>query len=180
MRSQFRREELAHSRLVNDEVLTDLNAAFVAAGDSSATRTVYGVVIALGVIGLALVVLAIWLIKQTKPEPQLLAPLERMDDRAWRKQEPAAMRRDLDSLRPTGALPVVREQSVPDIDADFAQSRPTLGTFDDLQAQLAADARRTAADRDDPLLPSSETNGEDDTGDIGIGDMSAAPALPDD
>jgi hypothetical protein len=143
---------MAHSRLVNVEVLTDLNAALVAAGDSSATRTVYGVVIALGVIGVALLVLTIWLFKQTKPEPQLLAPLERMDDRAWRKQEPAEMRRDLDSLRPTGARPVTREKSVPDVDAEFAQHRPTLGTFDDLQAEPSVDLWRSTTGGADPLL----------------------------
>jgi hypothetical protein len=137
---------------VNVEVLTDLNAALVAAGDSSATRTVYGVVIALGVIGVALLVLTIWLFKQTKPEPQLLAPLERMDDRAWRKQEPAEMRRDLDSLRPTGARPVTREKSVPDVDAEFAQHKPTLGTFDDLQAEPSVDLRRITTGGADPLL----------------------------
>lgn len=153
---------MAHSRLVNVEVLTDLNAALMAAGDSSATRTVYGVVIALGVIGVALLVLAIWLIKQTKPEPQLLAPLERMDDRAWRKQEPAEMRRDLDSLRPTGARPVVREKSVPDVDAEFAQNRPTLGTFDDLQAQRAADSRSSTTGGADPLLPGLAATADSD------------------
>ncbi len=150
---------------MNDEVLTDLNAAFVAVGDASATRTVYGVVIALGIIGLALLALAIWLIKQTKPEPELLAPLERMDDRAWRKQEPAEMRRDLDSLRPIGARPVLREKGVPDIDADFAQARPTLGTFDDLQAQLAADVRRTAPDGNNPLPPVVDAGVHDDVAD---------------
>lgn len=142
---------------MNVEVLTDLHAALAAAGDTSATRTVYGVIIALGVIGLALLVLAIWLIKQTKPEPQLLAPLERMDDRAWRKQEPAQMRRDLDSLRPPGARPVVREKGVPDIDADFAQSRPTLGNFDDLRAQLADDARHATASTPGKPTPSAGT-----------------------
>ena len=154
---------------MNNEVLTDLNAVLQAAGDASATRTVYGVVIALGVIGLALLVLAFWLIKQTRPEPELLAPLERMDDRAWRQQEPAEMRRDLDSLRPSGARPVAPEPSVPDIDAQFAQSRPTLGTFDDLQAQLAADSRRSATGPNDSVLPGAGTRRAADSDNSGDG-----------
>jgi hypothetical protein len=174
--AQFRCEELAHSRLVNVEVLTDLNAALVAAGDSSATRTVYGVVIALGVIGVALLVLTIWLFRQTKPEPQLLAPLERMDDRAWRKQEPAEMRRDLDSLRPTGARPVTREKSVPDVDAEFAQHRPTLGTFDDLQAEPSVDLRRSTTGGADPLLAATAAtaDSEDETAEPDVVSAQAA------
>jgi hypothetical protein len=141
---------------VNVEVLTELAAVVGAAGDTSATRTVYGMVILLGAIGVALVVLAIWLIKQTKPEPQLLAPLERMDDRAWRKQEPAEMRRDLDSLRPAGARPVRREKDVPDVDAELALSWPTLENVDDLQAELAADVQRGEAGGADPLLAKTD------------------------
>jgi hypothetical protein len=133
-------------------MLSESAATAVAVGDASATRTVYAVVGALGVIGVALVVLAIWLIKQTKPDRELLAPLERMNDRSWRKQEPAQMRRDLDEVRPPGARPVVRGQQVPDVDDEFAQSRPVLASFDDLQAQLAADARRGRSGSSDPLL----------------------------
>ncbi len=150
-----RSANLAHSALVYVEVLRDLVAS-VAADDVQATRTVYAVVVALGVIGVALVILAIWLVRQTRPERELLSPLERMNDRSWRKQEPAQMRRDLDEVRPIGARPVVREQEVPEVDDEFAQSRPALGTFDDLQAQLASDARRQSgvmsAPGADPLL----------------------------
>lgn len=167
--------------------MIDLNAALEAAGDSSATRTVYGVVIALGVIGVGLLVLGIWLIKQTKPEPQLFAPLERMDDRAWRKLEPAEMRRDLDSLRPEGARPVLREKSVPDVDADFAQSRPTLATFDDLQAQLADDAHRATSGGNDPLLAprpapaddADESTDADEYTDVGKGTDGADESVED-
>ncbi len=140
---------------MNVEVLTELAAVVGAAGDTSASRTVYGMVIGLAAIGVALVVLAIWLIKQTKPEPQLLAPLERMEDRAWRKQEPAEMRRDLDSLRPVGARPLRREKDVPDIDADplLAKTDAAVDTDDypghvDADESLSDDAdASTAIDR---------------------------------
>ena len=106
---------MAHSPLVNVEGLTDLSAVVAAASADASTRAVYAVVIALGVIGVALLVLALWLIRQTRPEPQLLAPLERMDDRSWRAQGPAEMRRDLNALRPEGARPVVRVHADDDV-----------------------------------------------------------------
>jgi hypothetical protein len=146
------------------EVLRDL-VAIVAADDVPETRTVYAVVAALVAIGVALVILAIWLVGQTRPERELLAPLERMNDRAWRKQEPAQMRRDLDEVRPTDAHPVVRGQDVPEVDDEFAQSRPTLGTFDDLQAQLVADARHESSAGSstgaDPLLDNNTVDHSD-------------------
>jgi hypothetical protein len=155
---------MAHSALVYVAVLRDL-VAIVAADNAPETRTVYAVVVALGVVGVALAVLAIWLIRQTRPERELLAPLERMNDRAWRKQEPAQMRRDLDEVRPTDAYPVVRGQDVPEVDDEFAQSRPTLGTFDDLQAQLVADARHESSAGSstgaDPLLDNNTVDHSD-------------------
>lgn len=148
----IRLADLAHSALVYVEVLTKSVAAAVV-GETSTTRTVYGVVVALGLIGIVLVALAVWLIKQTRPERELLAPLELMQDRSWRKQEPAQMRRDLDQVRPPGARPVVRGRDVPVVDAEFEQARPALASFDDLQAQLEAQARRTPpAALSDPLL----------------------------
>jgi hypothetical protein len=157
---------MAHSALVYVAVLRDL-VAIVAADNAPETRTVYAVVAALIVIGIALVILAIWLVKQTRPERELLAPLERMNDRTWRKQEPAQMLRDLDDVRPTGAHPVVRGQDLPEVDDEFAQSRPALATFDDLHAQVAADVRREssvdASPGADPLLASravAELDGE--------------------
>lgn len=136
-------------------MLTKSVAVMAAAGDVSTTRTVYLVVAALGLIGVGLIVLAIWLIKQTRPDPELLAPLERMQDRSWRTQEPAQRRRDLDEVRPAGARPVVQHPGVPAVDDEFEQNLPALATFDDLQAQLAADARREEPDQPDPLAASS-------------------------
>ena len=137
---------MAHSALVVMRVLRDLAARAVA--DSAAeTSEIYGVVAALGLIGIALAVLALWLIRQTRPESELLAPLERMHDRSWRKQEPAQMRRDLDEVRPTHARPVARGRKVPDIDDEFAQSQPRLATFDDLTVQHVSGIRDESSDR---------------------------------
>jgi hypothetical protein len=100
-------------------------------GDPSATRTVYVTVVLLAALGVALVVLAWWLWSRTRPEPELLAPLEEMETRAWRKQDPAAQRRALDASRPAGARPVHPEVAAPAVDTDFASARPPVG-FEDL------------------------------------------------
>ena len=136
------------------KVLRDL-VARVAAASAPETNTIYAVVVALGAIGLALAVLAVWLIRQTQPERELLAPLERMYDRSWRKQEPAQMRRDLDEVRPAHARPVARGRDVPEVDDEFAQSQPRVATFDDLRAEHASDTKHESSERSvagaDPL-----------------------------
>ncbi|MBT5276089.1 hypothetical protein [Ilumatobacter sp.] len=136
------------------KVLRDLVARVAAAG-APETNTIYAVVVALGAIGLALAVLAVWLMRQTQPERELLAPLERMHDRSWRKQEPAQMRRDLDEVRPAHARPAALGRDVPEVDDEFAQSQPRVVTFDDLRAQHASDTKHELSDRSvagaDPL-----------------------------
>ena len=137
---------MPHSALVDMKVLRDLVAG-AAANSAAETGAVYGVVAALLLIGIVLAVLAIWLIRQTRPERELLAPLERMHDRSWRKQEPAQMRRDLDEVRPMHARPVARGRNVPEIDDEFAQSQPRLATFDDLSVQHESGIRHESSDR---------------------------------
>lgn len=105
-------------------------------GDPAATRTVYGIVIGLSLIGVALVVLGIWLIRQTRVDAELLGPLERMADRRWRKLDPAGRRRLLDDVRPDGAEPVVRTPHEPEVDSEF-EREPPVPSFDDLEAIVA-------------------------------------------
>ena len=52
-------------------------------------------------------------------EDQLLAPLDRMADRTWRRSDPAGQRRLLDEVRPEGAEPLERHRPQPALDADF-------------------------------------------------------------
>ncbi len=75
----------------------------LAAGDPRATRVIYAIVIALIVVGVVLVVLAIWMIRRTRADPELLGPLERMSESKWRKSGPEARRALLDEVRPAGA-----------------------------------------------------------------------------
>jgi hypothetical protein len=104
------------------------------AGDPSSSRIVYGIVVALAVIGVALVVVAVWVFRQTRIDPELLAPLETMSDRRWRKLDPASQRRMLDEERPEGAEPLHPATSAPAPDEEFAAGGRPVEGFDDLRS----------------------------------------------
>ncbi len=136
--------------------------------------------IVLVALGVALGSLALWLVRRTRPEPQLLAPLEEMETRAWRKQDPAAQRRALDASRPAGARPVRREAAEPVVDTEFAASRPVVG-FDDLvdvPAPTAPVGDDDTVDQprpdpgdgagDDPVDDSLVETGEDPVADVAV------------
>ena len=76
-------------------------------GDERSTAIVYTVVVVLVVIGIALIGVAVWLWSATRPDRELLAPLELMGDTSWRRQDPQGRRRALDDVRPDGAVPLV-------------------------------------------------------------------------
>lgn len=104
----------------------------VIGGDPSASRVVYGAVGALLLIGVMLVLLAVWLVRQTRVDPELLAPLETMSDRKWRKLDPASQRRLLDDERPEGAHPLMTAPMQPSVDAEFESGEMPVSSFDDL------------------------------------------------
>ncbi len=149
------------------------------AGDPSSTRTVYAVVIALAVIGVGLIVLGIWMIRQTRVEPVLLAPLERMADRRWRRSDPTGRRRLLDDVRPEGAEPVHRAPDEPEIDEEF-DAEPPVPSFDDLDPILLAyDIDPRLLDVPAPAADALAT-GDDATGDDATVDEPASDDRPDD
>jgi hypothetical protein len=103
------------------------------AGDPGSTRLVYAMVAGLIVIGVLFVLLGIWLVRQTRYDPPVLAPLERMGDKEWRRQrDPATQRRVLDDVRPTGAEPLRHEPSPPDLDAEFEVADRPVTSMNDL------------------------------------------------
>ena len=104
----------------------------VLAGDPASSRTVYAIVIGLVAIGVVLVVLAVWIIRQTRVDPELLGPLDVMAERRWRKLDPAGRRRMLDGVRPQGAKPVRNQPTEPDYDDEFAIAEQRIPSFDDL------------------------------------------------
>jgi hypothetical protein len=114
--------------------------ALLAAGDPRSSRIVYAMVIGLVVIGVVLVLLGVWLVRQTRPDLDVLAPLERMGDGDWKKRDPSTQRRMLDEVRPEGAEPLTPEPKPPPIDADFEADHP-VASFSDLGPGLVAEHR---------------------------------------
>jgi FtsZ-interacting cell division protein ZipA len=112
----------------------------VAAGDPRSSRIVYAMVVGLVVIGVALVLLGVWLVRQTRPDLEVLAPLERMGDGDWKKRDPSTQRRMLDEVRPEGAQPLTPEPKPPPIDAEFEADHP-VASFSDLGPGLVAEHR---------------------------------------
>lgn len=104
-------------------------------GDPEGTRTLTSVVALLVALGLALVMIAVWLFRRTRPDPDLLAPLEAMGERKWRRRDPVWQRRRLDELRPNGARPLDPSAAPPDVDEAFDRG-PVAAGFDDLQDQF--------------------------------------------
>jgi hypothetical protein len=107
--------------------------ALLGAGDPGSTRLVYAMVAGLLVVGVAFLFLGIWLFRQTRYDPPVLAPLERMGDKKWRRQsDPATQRRVLDEVRPEGAEPLRHESSPPELDAEFELAERPVTSMSDL------------------------------------------------
>lgn len=120
---------------------TSSTVAAVGAGDPGSSRLVYAMVLGLVVVGIALVFLGFWIIRQTRPDLEVLAPLERMGDGDWKKRDPSTQRRMLDEVRPDGARPLASEPPPPPIDAEFEQSDHPVASFSDLGPGLVAEER---------------------------------------
>jgi len=101
-------------------------------GDPDGTRTVTAIVALLVAMGIALFMVAIWLRRTTRPDPELLAPLEVMGERKWRRADPVGQRRTLDQVRPEGAEPLEPSSAPPSLDKAFDAGPPAAG-FDDLR-----------------------------------------------
>ncbi|MGA1075221.1 MAG: hypothetical protein ACO307_08830 [Ilumatobacteraceae bacterium] len=113
-------------------------------GDSDGGRMITSIIALLSALGVALLVLARWVHRRTRPDPALLAPLEVMGDRSWRRADAVWQRRRLDEVRPEGAEPLVRSVAPPSVDEAFERG-PAAEGFDDL--------------RIDPLLPPTRPPG---------------------
>lgn len=106
-------------------------AVLAAVGDPDGTRRITAIVALLVALGVGLVMLAIWLFRVTRPDPEVLAPLELMGDRTWRRADPVWQRRRLDEVRPDGAEPLQPSVAPPEIDEAF-DAGPAVSGFDDL------------------------------------------------
>lgn len=147
------------------------------AGDPASTRLVYAMVLGLVLVGVAFVILGIWLVRQTRHDLQALAPLERMGDRDWTRHDPSTQRRMLDEVRPEGAEPLRTERMPPTLDDDFEQSAHNVASLSDLGPGIASDDPGTApadgstpdpaptADGADHPVPDDDPSDADESGD---------------
>jgi hypothetical protein len=108
-------------------------------GDSAGTRTIGSIVLLLAVLGIALLMIAMWLFRLTRPDKELLAPLEVMGERKWRRADPVWQRRRLDEVRPGEAQPLQPSVAPPDFDAAFFGRGPMVAGFADLHEDAAND-----------------------------------------
>lgn len=106
-------------------------------GDPDGARTVTSIVALLVAMGIALLLLAVWIFRSTRTDPELLAPLEVMGERSWRRKDPVWQRRRLDELRPPGAKPLDPSVAPPEIDEAF-EAGPVASGFDDLHGHETA------------------------------------------
>ncbi len=110
-------------------------------------------VIGLVVVGVMLIVLGIWIIRQTRADLEVLAPLERMGDSDWKKRDRSTQRRMLDELRPEGASPLTPATQPPSLDDEFEQADHPVTSFSDLGPGIVSEQRDpTPVGRTDDLL----------------------------
>lgn len=149
-------------------------------GDPDGTRTITAIIALLVAIGLALVLLAVWLFKSTRPDRDLLAPLEVMGERSWRRKDPVWQRRRLDEVRPVGAHPLVSIAAPPELDESF-EAGPSATGFDDLRDgdPPPASSDRTATDASAVDEPPAAGRGTFDTTPVGTDGLDLSD-LPDD
>lgn len=74
--------------------------------DANSTRKVYLLAAGLAVLGLILIAITVWFWRSTRHDPELLAPLEVLGDRKFRKLAGSDQRQLLDSTRPNDVKPV--------------------------------------------------------------------------
>lgn len=134
----------------------------LAANDPASTRLVYAMVIGLALVGVAAIVLGVWLIRRTRVDPPVLGPLERMGGRRWKRRDLVTQQRMLDEVRPPGASPLHRLPDPPKLLAEFDEPRPVTSLSDLGPGLAAADDTADTADPEPDPHPEPETAIEPD------------------
>jgi hypothetical protein len=121
----------------------------LAVGDPGRTRTVIAAILFLVAIGVGLLVLAGWLVRSTRVDPDVLAPLEVMGERSWRGADPVRQRRRLDEVRPDDAEPIDPMAPPPLTDGEFDLGPKLAGfaDFDDLLREYGIHFEDAAPDQ---------------------------------
>ena len=108
-------------------------AGMVAVGDPASTRLVLAAVVVLVLVGLGLIIAAVWLWRQTRIDDPVLLPLERMGERQWLAADPVFQRRMLEDARPDGAVPLHDLAPLPEPDLEFDRGPDPDGVADLLE-----------------------------------------------
>jgi hypothetical protein len=137
--------------------------------DANSTRKVYLLAAGLAVLGIALVAITVWFWRSTRHDPELLAPLEVIGGRRFRRLEGDAQQAVLDDARPVTATPMqwgVRRGEAsgePQIDLR-ASLRSAPAGYEDLHdpaliAVALAESVEKGSELDDPIeLPTTSTD----------------------
>ena len=119
-------------------------------------------VIGLVAVGVVLVLLGIWIVRQTRADLEVLAPLERMGDGDWKKRDRSTQRRMLDEVRPDGAQPLMPSTQPPSLDDEFEQDEHPVTSFSDLGPGVASEDRDPAPAGLDEAVESDDAITGDD------------------
>ncbi|MEO7398616.1 MAG: hypothetical protein ABIW84_08640 [Ilumatobacteraceae bacterium] len=161
--------------------------------DADSTRKVYMLAGALVLLGILLITVTVWFWRSTHHDPELLAPLEAMDSRGFRKADGGAQQHLLDEARPDSAQPmrwgVVRGEpdSGHEVDLRAINKAPARSDYDDLRESndvpadvAAAPDPVVAVDRaaDEPLPSTSvEVDPVDATAETVVGEFAILDAM---
>lgn len=151
-------ESWQNRALVSAVRFSPLTSSTMAVGDPSATRTVYLTTVLLVLLGLALAALAWWLVRRTRPEPELFAPLEQMESRAWRKLNDDERRESLDAVRPLGARVATVDAAADDHSRDHGRDHDVVldDDLDDDDPTPAPDGAERPERDDDSALDEAD------------------------
>jgi hypothetical protein len=128
---------------------------------ASTGTTVAVLVAVLVLLGLAMIVVALWLVRSTRTDPAALGPLEVMGERRWRKGDPDVRKANLDTARPQGApppapmVPMVPLDVVAPVEAD-----PTPPEAIPLPAAAPDSENRESSGQDSARSAHSSNDGE--------------------
>ena len=139
--------------------------------DASSTRKLYLLALGLALLGGLLLGVTVWFWRSTRPEPELLAPLEKMGTRRFRQLDGRTQKELLDAVRPEDAQPmrwgVVHGDPIPDAEIDLeAAARAEMIGYDDLREP---EAESEVADGCDAVTPEIA----DVAGDVAATDVAA-------
>jgi hypothetical protein len=106
--------------------------------DADSTRKVYLLAAGLAALGIVLIAMTVWFWRSTRHDPELLAPLETMGSRRFRKMDDGSKRQLLDAVRPADAKPmrwgVVRGSATAEPEVDLGAIRhAAVSDYNDLR-----------------------------------------------